>query len=158
MRGARSNPQPFVVPKLTHSDFFNFKPLAETLKNKFPWRQLCSVEHYKTGIDGSVNIAARYKTAYSREFNEVSLDAPTAGVRTRESRRPANPSRTLLPQPAYKKELPIATKNYQGLMKMCADSIIPPEYHDFYRALKHSTSTRDALPQPDEEESDLESE
>lgn len=150
IRGARINPQPFVVNRLTYSDFMNFKPLADSLKNKFPWRQLCSIEYERVDTeDGSQLVTARYKTRYSSDFKEVSLATTTH--MTRKSRIPAQRCQTL-PRPAYKEALPIATKKYNDLMKMCDDLVIPPEYHEFYRNLKHSSSTRDSLPQPDEEE------
>ena len=59
-------------------------------------------------------------------------------------------------KPLYTKPVPISLAKYNDLQELCRKFVIPAEHHSFYRSLVHSNSERDALDEPDAEESDCE--
>ena len=43
----------------------------------------------------------------------------------------------IVPPSKYNQSLPIASKKYHGLIKLCVDGVIPSNFHAFYCALTH---------------------
>jgi len=58
----------------------------------------------------------------------------------------------ILVKRVYYSDIPILEAKYQDLVHLCTKLAIPAHFHCKYQNLPHSSQTRDALPQPGEEE------
>ena len=64
---------------------------------------------------------------------------------------------TPLPQ-KYSSRIPISSAKKKDLVNLCKNGTIPREFHEYYKTLPSSQSTKDILMEPDANESDLDTE
>ena len=148
--GARRNPSPFVVTRLTHEDFFDLKQLGRqiicnrtqnTAGDKVNWLK---IKHLR--FDKTMPHTVQYKYALSADdFMELDILG-----RTRRRGKRSQLPRSL--QPLYTSRLPVSAAKKKDLLKLLHDHVIPPEYSDWYRSLPVSDAVNDRLPAPSADE------
>ena len=137
------------VHNLSTCEFFNVKDIKRSLganwritrdENVINWKHIRDIKVSKEN-----NLSLLVKEKFSDTYMYAVID-----YRLHSRGRPVNMDTYELIN-EYDGKIPIATKKYNDLLKLCSGRfpIIPPIYHEFYTNLPHSGSVRDRLPAPD---------
>jgi hypothetical protein len=145
---ARKNSHPYIVHRLSHTDFLDMKGLSKRImKNRtkntdgekvnwlnFKWLRFDKQQPYVIGYKYSVTDV---------EFMYVVV-CPARG-------RPHSLKNVEM-KPLYYTRLPISSAKKKDLMSLVTSGVIPQEYVHFHEQLPSSIHTRDSLPEPSADE------
>lgn len=148
---ARTDPGPYEVNTMRHTDFLDFmgaagrlipNQLKDTQQNNIKWQSVRVID-IKKGRDEAT---MRFSFVDGAE-SSVPLQTPRMRSRNRKG------SAVQL-KAAYDGRLPVSTAKFNDLKRLCDDGIIPAEYRNEYLSLPTDATTADCLPETDEEDSD----
>lgn len=147
--------KPFQVVVMDSDDFVNCQELSKSIirnRNKdvngetVQWLQ---VKHFQYSHQHPFMLL--YKYHYSEEFKQLNVRL-SLGLRSKKEVL----SQALTKLYNEPNTLPaISVAKYNDLMYLCTSLAIPRDYHAFYSALRHSSSSRDAVTEPEGTEADL---
>ena len=143
---ARTNPGPYDVTLLKHTDFLQWRSLEkqlprqlkDTKQNIVKWLSVRSI-HLTKGQDVAT---VRYSFIGSDEIY----------VPLVQSRRRTRRGQVAQPMPAYCSRLPISAAKFKDLEQLCVKGIIPAEYRSEFLSLPVDADIPDCLPETDEED------
>lgn len=143
---ARTNPGPYDVTLLKHTDFLQWRSLEkllprqlkDTKQNIVKWLSVRSI-HLTKGHDVAT---VRYSFIGSDEIY----------VPLVQSRRRTRRGQVAQPMPAYCSRLPISAAKFKDLEQLCVKGIIPAEYRSEFLSLPVDADIPDCLPETDEED------
>ena len=132
-------------------NFYDFKQLSSSVMstrnrdvdgNSVQWLK---VKHFRYSKDHQNTVLFRYDYL-CENFSRLDIS-----MRRKREKIPRVWSEQNL-QPLFTEGRPISVLKYNDLVYMCTSLAIPKDYHAFYHNLKHDSTVRDALPEPDVEE------
>lgn len=146
---ARYKPFPYVVKKMTYSDFLDWHTYADSKHLKLDDKSdlkiteiRAAIFEKKNAIDGHFKII---KSALNFEnYERVSV----IGKRKRNNV-------VVDLKPAYNSRVPLSKVKYDDLMKLCEKGAIPSHLQEEYFRMPYSENARDCLAQPDEDENSV---
>ena len=136
VRSARKS-KPYVVNEMVPGSFLDFKSLAESFRNfsvntdgeKVKWLKICRLKFAKPNLHTVLY-------AYSYDGNYMTLDLL-------QKHRGKKLNIKDLELPAVPSSSQISKAKYNDLMSLCNHSLIPEQYHAFYRSLSYSADVAD---------------
>ena len=154
MAWARTNPRPYDVTVMKHTDFRQWssvdkmlpRQLKDTAQNNIKWLRVRSI-HLSKGQDEAT---VRYSF---RDTAEISVPLALNCRRTRVQKCQKEETAQAQPLPAYSSRLPISAAKFKDLKRLCEGGIIPVKYHNEFLSLPVDDDVRDCLPETDEENS-----
>ena len=158
IRLARHKSAPYVVERLTHADFINWKEYSKerewqnfthnTKKERVHWLRIRQIRYTKSKTG-----CFEYK--YSFNEDEEYMQVQTLACRRSDRNVQSLPFTEMALPLCYQSELPISVAKKNDLLDLCSQSIIAKEHHTFYQSLLTCKKV-ETLDQPDKEESDTE--
>lgn len=129
----RYEPCPYNVIKLTYKDFDDWKSVADSMNfNILEPKSKLKISHIRTAhFDKKMGKNRQFEVFYSAVAPQQKYIVQMKQKRNHAIKE-ANPK--------YCKELPINTKKYNDLVKLCTQFAIPQRYHDEYLLLSHSNT------------------
>ena len=133
---------PYKVVPLRHTDILDFKKFQSTNMKpqkktdtglKVMWTKMKWIRYLKSEPD-----ACLFKYSMEEEFQKVKITG-----KKRQQQSDEGLTRK------YQKKIPISAAKKKDLMQLCKSGVIPVEYHEYYKSLPSSNSSKDTLPEPD---------
>ncbi|KAK7590530.1 hypothetical protein V9T40_002143 [Parthenolecanium corni] len=143
INNARHEPFPYNVIKLNHSDFRDWKLIGDKMNISIDGREKFKISEVRRAIFSKTLIQ---NMQFKIIISAADPEELTANIKQKRKVQFQEPPTK------YCNMLPITDKKFKDLVDLCSKNAIPEHYHHEYLSLPHTNTTRDALPEPDEEE------
>ena len=138
VRTARKNGQPYIVHEMVPGSFSDFKCLTKSFRNfsintrgeKVNWLKICRLKFTKSQLH-----TVLYAYSYSGDYMQLDLLQKHRGMK---------PDIKVIKLAALPSSSRITRSKYNDLMSLCQHSLIPEQYHSFYRNLIYDATIADA--------------